>query len=33
MSQLDKIFTAIAAVGRDDTAAVMGAAIDADDAL
>jgi hypothetical protein len=33
MGELDDVFVAIAAVGRDDAAAVMGAAIDADDAV
>jgi hypothetical protein len=33
MSQVDRILAAIAAIGRDDAAAVMGASIDADDAL
>jgi hypothetical protein len=31
MCRLDKIFTAIAAIGWDEAAAVMDAAIDADD--
>jgi hypothetical protein len=32
MSKVDKIFAAIATIGRNDAAAVMDAAIDADDA-
>jgi hypothetical protein len=33
MGELDKIFAAVAAIGRDDAPAVMAAAIDADDAV